>query len=37
MTKQEILLGNDTRAENSRIKELRKTALPRGLKSLVLW
>ena len=37
LTKQEILLGKSTRAESSRVKELRRTALPRGLPSRVLW
>ena len=37
LTKQEILLGKSTRAESSRVKELRRTALPRGSQSQVLW
>ena len=35
LTKQEILLGNSTRVESSRVKEPRRTALPRGSQSLV--
>ena len=30
LTKQEILLGRGTQVENSRIREPRRTALPRG-------
>ena len=30
LTKQEILLGNGTRVESSRVREPRRTALPRG-------
>ena len=37
LTKQEILLGKGTRVESSRIREPRRTALPRGSQSLVLW
>ena len=37
LTKQEILLGRGTQAESSRVREPRRTALPRGLKSRVLW
>ena len=37
LTKQEILLGKDTRVESSRVREPRRTALPRGLQSQVLW
>ena len=37
MTKQEILLGKGTRAEGSRVREPRRTALSRGSKSRVLW
>ena len=37
LTKQEILLGKGTRAESSRVREPRRTALPRGLQSRVLW
>ena len=33
LTKQEILLGNGTRVENSRVRESRRTALPHGLQS----
>ena len=34
VTKQEILLGKGTRGESSRVREPRRTALPRGLHSL---
>ena len=37
LTKQEILLGKGTRVESSRVRESRRTALPRGLQSRVLW
>ena len=37
LTKQETLLGRGTQAENSRVKEPKRTALPRGLQSQVLW
>ena len=37
LTKQEILLGNGTRVESSRVREPRRTALPHGLQSPVLW
>ena len=37
LTKQEILLGKGTRVENSRVRESRRTALPHGLQSRVLW
>ena len=37
LTKQEILLGKGTRVESSRVREPRRTALPHGLQSLVLW
>ena len=37
LTKQEILLGKGTRVESSRVREPSRTALPRGLQSLVLW
>ena len=37
LTKQEILLGKDTRAESSRVREPRRTALPCGSQSRVLW
>ena len=33
LTKQEILLGKDTRVESSRVREPRRIALPRGSKS----
>ena len=35
LTKQEILLGKDTRVENSKAREPRKTALP--VSKTVLW
>ena len=37
LTKQETLLGRGTWVENSRIREPRRTALPCGWQSLVLW
>ena len=37
LTKQEILLGKGTRAESSRVREPRRTALSHGLQSRVLW
>ena len=37
LTKQEILLGKGTRVESSRVREPRRTALPRGSQSRVLW
>ena len=37
LTKEEILLGKGTRVESSRVREPRRTALPRGSKSRVLW
>ena len=37
LTKQEILLGKDTRVESSRVREPRRTALSHGLQSQVLW
>ena len=37
LTKQEILLGKGTRVESNRVREPRRTALPRGLQSQVLW
>ena len=37
LTKQEILLGKGTRVESSRLREPRRTALPRGSQSWVLW
>ena len=36
LTKQEILLGKDARVESSRVREPRRTALPRGLWLTVL-
>ena len=36
VTKQETLLGRANRAESSRVRESKKTALPHGLHSLVL-
>ena len=36
LTKQEILLGKGTRVESRRVRESRRTALPRGLQSRVL-
>ena len=37
LTKQEILLGKGTQGESSRVREPRRTALPRGSQSRVLW
>ena len=37
LTKQEILLGKETRVESSRVREPRRTALSRGSQSQVLW
>ena len=37
LTKQEILLGKGTRVESSRVREPRRTALPRGSHFQVLW
>ena len=37
LTKQEILLGKGTQGESSRVREPRRTALPHGLQSQVLW
>ena len=37
LTKQEILLGKGTRVESSRVRGPRRTALPCGSQSLVLW
>ena len=37
LTKQEILLGKGTRVESRRVREPRRTALPRGSQSPVLW
>ena len=35
LTKQEILLGKGTQVESSRVREPRRTALPRGSQSRV--
>ena len=37
LTKQYTLLGRGAPAENSSVREPRRTALPRGSQSLVLW
>ena len=37
LTKQEILLGKGTWVESSRVREPRRTALPHGSQSRVLW
>ena len=37
LRKQEILLGKGIRVESSRVREPRRTALPRGSQSRVLW
>ena len=37
LIKQEILLGKGIRVESSRVREPRRTALPRGSQSRVLW
>ena len=37
LTKQEILLEIVAQAEGSRVREPRRTALPRGSQSQVLW
>ena len=37
LTKQEILLGKGTHMESSRVREPRRTALPHGPQSRVLW
>ena len=37
LIKQEILLGKGVWAESSRVREPRRTALPCGLQSQVLW
>ena len=37
LTKQEILLGKGSQVESSRVREPRRTALPRGSQSWVLW
>ena len=37
LIKQEILLGKGTQVESRRVREPRRTALPRGSQSWVLW
>ena len=37
LTKQETLLGRGAQVEGSRVREPRRTALPLGLQSWVLW
>ena len=37
LIKQEILLGRGVQAESSRVREIRRTALPRGSRSRVSW
>ena len=37
LTKQDILLGKGAWVESSRVREPRRTALPRGSQSRVLW
>ena len=37
LTKQETLLGRGVRVESSKVREPRRTALPRGSQSPVLW
>ena len=37
LTKKETLLGRDTQVEIKRVREPRRTALPHGLHSWVLW
>ena len=37
LTKQEILLGKGTQVESNRVREPRRTALPCGSQSQVLW
>ena len=37
LTKQKTLLGRGVQAESSRVREPRRTALPRGMQSQVLW
>jgi len=37
LKKQETLLGRGTQAESSRVREPRRTALPHGLQSQILW
>ena len=37
LTKQELLLGKGAQAESRRVREPRRTALPHGSQSQVLW
>ena len=37
LTKQEILLGKGTQVKSNRVREPRRTALPHGSQSQVLW
>ena len=37
LTKPEILFGRGAQTESSRVRETRRTALPRGSQSRVLW
>ena len=37
LTKQEAMLGRGGQVESRRVREARKTALPRGSQSQVLW
>ena len=37
LTKQEILLGRGARVASNGVREPRRTALPHGLQSQVLW
>lgn len=37
LTKQATLLGKGARVEGSRVREPRRTSLPRGSQALVLW
>ena len=37
LTKKEISLGKGTQVESGRLREPRRTALPRGSKSRVIW
>ena len=37
LTKQEIFLGKGAQVESRRVREPRRTALPRGSQSWVLW
>ena len=37
LTKQEILMGKGTQVESSRVRGPRRTALPHGSQSRVLW